>query len=329
MRIALGYPVETQHIRQIEAAWPKAQIIVANQEALAESLHLADVFCGHAKVPVDWDGVVAQGRMKWIQSSAAGLDHCLAPSVVQSEIMVSSASGVLAKQVVDQTLTLLSGALRSLPSFFAAQQRREFIRRPTRDLFGARIGIIGLGGNGRLIARVLKALDTTVWATDWFPEVPCRDVDRILPANDVDELLPAVDALILAAPLTDATREMIDARRLALLPADAVLINVARGGLIVEDDLADALQSGQLWGAGLDVTAVEPLPQESRLWQAPNLLITPHVGGQRGSRIDDMTQLFCENLDRFRNGLPLINQVDKRLGFPHPSAILRRDEPVT
>jgi D-3-phosphoglycerate dehydrogenase len=135
-------------------------------------------------------------------------------------------------------------------------------------------------------------------------------------------LLPRVDVLILAAPLTDHTHHMIDARRLRMLPREAVLINVARGPLVVEQDLVEVLNSGHLWGAGVDVTEVEPLPKDSPLWDVPNVIITPHVGGQRASRIDDMTDLFCENLRRYRVGKPLANLVDKRLGFPEPSAIL-------
>jgi len=323
MRIVLCYPVETSHVAQIQAAWPEAEIVNAGQEHIAEELGTADIFCGHAKVPVPWDDAVQAGRLQWIQSSAAGLDHCLVPSVIDSEIRVSSASGVLARQVADQTLALLAGMLRDLPTFFRAQQKREFIRRPTRDLHGATIGIVGLGGNGRRLAKVLKAFETTILATDWYPENNKSDyVDELHPAAALDDILPRVDALILAAPLNKHTRGMIDARRLRLLPKEAVLINVARGPLVVEDDLIEVMQAGHLWGAGIDVTEVEPLAEESQLWELPNLIISPHVGGQRATRIDDMTTLFCENLKRYQAGEPLINRVEKQLGFPHPDAML-------
>ncbi|MCA9237485.1 MAG: hypothetical protein KDA44_18550, partial [Planctomycetales bacterium] len=229
MRIVLCYPVEKRHIAQIEAAWPGAEIVDAGQERIAELLPTADVFCGHAKVPVPWDDAVAGGRLQWIQSSAAGMDHCLVPSVVGSKIPVTSASGVLARQVADQTLALLLGVLRDLPRFFRQQNARDFTRQPTRDLHGATVGIVGLGGNGRRLAKVLKAFETTVLATDWFPEQEFSYVDEILPADALDEMLPRVDVLVLAAPLNIHTRGMIDARRLALLPPGAVLVNVARG----------------------------------------------------------------------------------------------------
>lgn len=317
-RIVLCYPLEARHISQISAVAPDHEIIDAGQERVAAELPTADVFCGHPKVPVPWDDVCRLGRLRWVQSSAAGLDHVLVPPVVESEIVVTSASGVLANQVADHTIALLTGVLRSLPVFFRAQQKREFIRRPTRDLHGARVGIVGLGGNGRRLAEVLSAFRTTIVATDWFPVNKPAHVAELLPADALDSILPRVDILILAAPLTEHTRGMINARTLGLLPRGAILINMARGPLVVERDLAAALTSGQLGGAGIDVTEVEPLAVDSPLWDIPNLIITPHVGGQTATRADDITNFFCDNLGRYLADRPLRNLVDKRLGFPLP-----------
>jgi len=118
-------------------------------------------------------------------------------------------------------------------------------------------------------------------------------------------------------PLNETTRAMIDAEALARMKPGAMLVNVARGPLVVEADLVAALLSRRLAGAVLDVTDPEPLPPESKLWEMPNVIITPHVAGQSARRIDNMTDLFCENLDRWQTGRPLINYLaDKRLGFP-------------
>jgi D-3-phosphoglycerate dehydrogenase len=143
----------------------------------------------------------------------------------------------------------------------------------------------------------------------------------LLPADAVDQILPRIDILVLAAPLTPETRYMIDSRRLAMLPQGAILVNVARGQLVVTEDMISALESGHLGGAALDVTDPEPLPRESRLWDQPNVIITPHVAGQSATRIDDMTNFYCENLRRYFAGRPLVNLVDKRLGFPMPDAV--------
>ncbi len=318
MRIVLCYPVEPKHIRQIAAAAPAgAEIIDAGQQRIAEELFAADVFCGHAKVPVDWDGVVRQGRLRWIQSSAAGMDHCLLPSVIQSDIAVTSASGVLADQVAEHTIALITAWCRSLPTYFRAQQQKEFIRRPTRDLTRSTVGIIGLGGVGRRLAQLLAPFQTRILATDMFPSDKPGEVESLWPADRIADVLSEADVLVLALPLNDSTRGMIDAAVLAKMKPSALLVNVARGPLVVEADLVAALEGKRLAGAVMDVTAEEPLPATSRLWDLPGVIITPHVGGQSSWRSDNMTRLFCRNLKRRQLGLPLVNYlVDKRLGFP-------------
>src|SRR5271157_5412812 len=168
MRIVLCYVTKPCHLEQIAAAMPEAEIVDASQEQIATEIFSADIFCGHAKVPVDWDGVVRRGRLQWIQSSAAGMDHCLVPSVIDSKILVTSASGALADQVAEHTIALMTAWTRSLPTFFRAQEKKEFIRRPTRDLTRSTVGIVGLGGVGRRLSRLLSALETRILAVDMF-----------------------------------------------------------------------------------------------------------------------------------------------------------------
>lgn len=327
MRIVLCYPVESRHVGQIAAAAPAADVIDAAQERAAQEILAADIFCGHAKVvPVPWEEVVRRGRLQWIQSSAAGLDHCLVPSVIESDIVVTSASGVLADQVAEQTLALVTALVRSLPVFFRAQQSKEFIRRPTRDLHHTTIGIVGFGGNGRRLAEVLRVFKVRILATDWFPVDKPDYVEALWPPDRLDDLLAEADIVILAAPLTQATRGMIDQRALGRMKRPALLVNVARGPLVVEADLVAALEEGRLAGAGLDVTEHEPLAPESPLWDLPQVVITPHVGGQSARRSDDMTDFFCENLRRWQAGETLLNLVDKKLGFPVPLAYSGLDE---
>ena len=316
MRIVLCYPVQDEHIAQIQSVAPDAEIVDAGQERIGEEILSADIYCGHAKVPVPWEEVAQQGRLKWIQSSAAGLDHCLVPSVIESEIPVTSASGVLADQVTEHTIALLTASLRSLPVFFEAQKKKEFIRRPTRDLHRSTIGIVGLGGVGRRLATVLSAFKTRILATDWCPYDKPDHVEELWPADRLHDLLSAVDIVILCAPLNEYTRGMIDAAALAKMQPGSLLVNVARGPLVVEDDLVAALESGHLSGAVMDVTEIEPLPPTSKLWDLPNVIITPHVAGQTKRRVEDATDFFCENLKRYLAGEPLKNLVDKRLGFP-------------
>ncbi len=318
MRIVLCYPVEPRHLRQIQAVVPDAEIVDAGQEHVARELPHCDLFCGHPKVPVPWDDVVAAGRLRWIQSSAAGLDHCLVPSVVGSEIVVTSASGVLADQVAEHGIGLAIACTRRLPLFLEQQAQREFVRRPTKDLTDATVGIVGLGGNGRRLARVLIPFNVRILATDYFPVRKPDHVAFLGPPESLWEILPQVDVLFLCAPLTAATRNLLDAAAFAAMKPGAILVNMARGKLVDEDALVDALERGRLDSAALDVTPDEPPAADSRLWRAPRLIITPHVGGQSARRIDAMTDFFCDNLGRYLRGEPILNAVDKRLGFPRP-----------
>ena len=320
-QLVVCYPTEARHLDAIRKVAPGYEIVEATQETIPERIFDADIFVGHAKVPVDWERVVEQGRLRFIQSSAAGLDHCLAPAVIDSPIVVCSASGLFADQVAEQTLALLLGLLRGIPLFYRQQQRREFVRRPTGDLHGKRVGIVGLGGNGRRLVDVLQPFRVTVRATDYFPEHQPAGVEMLLPHTELKALASWAEILILCLPLNASTKGLIDSHVFGCMPAGSYLINVARGQCVHEPDLVAALESGTLRGAGLDVTAVEPLPTDSSLWTQPNVLITPHVGAQSAPRYDDSTRLICENLRRYLAGADLYNIVDKRLGFPHPSVL--------
>jgi D-3-phosphoglycerate dehydrogenase len=228
--------------------------------------------------------------------------------------VVTSASGVLADQVAEHTLALITACTRRIPLFLDQQARREFVRRPTRDLTGATVVIVGLGGNGRRLVEVLAPFRVRMLATDWFPVHRPPEVEFLGGPDTLADLLPQADILLLAAPLTEHTRGMIDAAAIARMKPGSIIVNVARG------PLADALASGHLDSAGLDVTPEEPPAAESPLWTAPRLVITPHVGGQSARRIDAMTDFFCDNLRRYLAGRPLRNLVDKRLGFPESPA---------
>lgn len=322
--LVVCYPTEPHHLDAIARAAPGYRIITATQETIPERIFDAHIFVGHAKVPVDWDGVVAQGKLRFIQSSAAGLDHCLAPSVIASPIVVCSASGLFADQVAEQTLALLLGLLRGIPIFYRQQQKHEFVRRPTDDLHGKRVGIVGLGGNGRRLVQVLAPFRLALRATDYFPEHRPEEVEALMPHTSLHELAAWSQILILALPLNSETKGVIDRSVFDAMPPGGYLINVARGQCVNEPDLVDALVGGRLRGAGLDVTATEPLPAGSPLYDLPNVLITPHVGAQSGPRYDDSTRLICENLGRYLRGEALFNVVDKRLGFPHPGVLYTR-----
>jgi D-3-phosphoglycerate dehydrogenase len=316
MRIVLCYPVENRHIQQIQQAAPQAEIINAGQEHVAQELFQADIFCGHAKVPVDWPAIMAAGRLQWIQSSAAGMDHCLVPATINSTIPITSASGVLSDQVAEHTVGLIIALTRNFGTFFRQQQQHIYVRKPTRDLTHSTVGIIGFGGVGRRLSEVLAPFKTRILAVDLYPVDKPAHVHELWPADRMDDLLREVDIAVLCLPLNHQTKWIIDKSKLQLMKPGAILLNMARGKLVVEEDLVAALEYGPLFAAAADVAAEEPLAPESKLWDLPNMLLTPHVAGQSARRIDNMTNFFCENLRRYQAGQPLKNLVDKQIGFP-------------
>ena len=322
--IVTCFPLDDSHVEKIrEAAQAEFEVIVSDQDSIAKDLFKADIFCGHAKVPVDWKSVVDQGRLFWIQSSPGGLDHCLTPPVIDSQIVVSGCSGLFAPQVAEQMMSLLMGLVRRSPVFFKAQQIKEYVRRPTDDIFGKTIGIIGMGGNGHRIARVLRPMVGKIIGTDRFPEacakiVSEQTVEKVYAAEELETVLPLCDVVIVTLPLSAANEKLISDDQFALIKAGTYLINVGRGSVVDTESLVRALSSGHLGGAGIDVVDPEPLPEDSPLWDFDNVIISPHVGAQSPLRIPTTIELFCNNLQRYRKGEPPLNLVDKVLGFPRP-----------
>lgn len=323
MNLLLGYPVTDEQRQTIAATVPDWAITVAEPWALPDLMFDCDVFCGHARVPLDWSGVVGQGRLKWIQSSAAGLDHCLTDSVRESEIAVSGCAGLFRDSVAEQALALLFGLARGIPRAWQDRQSRQWVRRPTADVHEMRIGIAGFGGNGQRIAELLRPVVARISATDVFaaelrerPEVPA--IDRLLPADQLEPMLSTSDAVIVTLPLDAGTRGLFDRAAFRSMPEGAWFVNVGRGGLVDEPALLEAIRSKHLAGAGLDVVATEPLPPDHPFWSTPGIMLTPHVGAQSRTRNAKVTRLFCENLTRFLCGRRLLNLVDKTTGLVAP-----------
>ena len=319
-------PVEDRLIARIAAAWPEVEIVNVGQRDVADALLEADYFCGHAKVPVDWERVVERKRLRWIQSSAAGMDWCLTPPVIASDITISTAAGVLSDQVAEHGLALILGWGRNLRSFVCDQfvepnnaDFRRFKRKPTFDLVERTVGIVGFGGVGRRFSEVVAPFAGKIIATDLYPENKPERVAELWSADRLDDLLAESDVVFLSLPLNCDTRGIINAEKLAKMKPGALLANLARGPIVETDALVDALASGRLGGAVMDVTSPEPLPAEHPLWSFDNVLITPHVAGQIRWRFDDVCDIFCENVRRYRVGEPLINRLSplgKKLGFP-------------
>ena len=324
--IVTCFPLSDAQVNQIRtAAGDRYDVIASAQEDIHELIYQADIFCGHVKTakPMDWQAVVDAGRLKWIQSSAAGLDHCLAPAVIDSPIVVSGCSALFANQVAETSMALLMGLIRRLPVFFQAQKNREYLRRPTDDLIGKKVGIIGFGGNGYRIAKTLSSMVDEIIATDLFPDAEqhaVKDgiVKEILPEDQLETVMEQCDVTIVTLPLAEANEKRIGDVQFRLCKPGAYFINVGRGSVVDQDALIHYLANGSLAGAGLDVADPEPIEADSPLWEMSNVIITPHIGAQSAWRVPKTVDFFCENLDRYNRGEEIMNLVDKKLGFPRP-----------
>jgi phosphoglycerate dehydrogenase-like enzyme len=212
-------------------------------------------------------------------------------------------------------LGLVLAFVKDLPGTLAAQADRRWRHRETQRLAGRRALVIGTGPIGRATGRLLRAAGLQVAGIGRIGRDDDPDFGTVHPFGELLERLSVADFVVAAAPLTDETEGMINARTLAAMSPSARLINVGRGGLVVTQDLVAALRGGGLAGAALDVFETEPLPAGSPLWGMPNVVISPHMSGDAVGWRPALAELFVDNFLRWRAGRPLRNVVDKRLGY--------------
>jgi phosphoglycerate dehydrogenase-like enzyme len=287
-----------------------------DEEAVARLIETAEVAFTSRLTPAAF---AAAPRLRWVHSPAAGVGSMLFPAMRQSDVVLSNSRGMNATAVAEHALMLMLAAARRLPEAVRAQAERRWIADDLSglpSLRGRTLLIVGLGAIGGELAGMAAGLGMRVMATtrDRRDAVPGGTAEVYEPAA-LEQLLPRADIVVLAVPLTADTRGMIGAAELALMRPSARLINVARGKLVDEQALVDALERGVIAGAALDVMAHEPLPPSSPLWTMPNVIITPHVAGFREDYWEAATELFAASLRRYLDGEAVANIVDKRAGY--------------
>jgi phosphoglycerate dehydrogenase-like enzyme len=257
--------------------------------------------------------------LRWVHSPAAGVGSMLFPAMQASPVVLSNSRGMNAVAVAEHALMLMLAAVRRLPTAVRAQSERRWAANELSglpSLCGRTLLVVGLGAIGREVARMASGLGMRVLGTRRETGDPVPEgVAEARGPSALPALLPAADLVVLAAPLTAETRGMIGAAELARMKPSAWLVNVARGRLIDERALIEALERGMIAGAALDVFEREPLPDASPLWSMPNVLITPHVAGFRDDYWAAATELFAANLRRYRSGETVANIVDKQSGY--------------
>jgi phosphoglycerate dehydrogenase-like enzyme len=294
-------------------------IDVWDREALRHALQEGDAAFAAF---VDRDIVHSLTRLKWVQAPAAGVGHILSDEMIASPIVLTTARGVRARAIAEHVIGMAIALARQLPWVMEKQRHHQWAldeieaSRSVRTLQKRRMGIIGLGSIGLEVAQAASGFGMRVWAIRKRVDEPTPAfIERILPPDRLHELLASSDVIVLSAPLTEETRQLINADTLALTKRGAFLINVGRGRLIDDEAVAAALRSGQLGGAALDVFTREPLDPASPFWDLPNVIVTPHMSGAMEDYWTPLVALFAENLRRFERGDELLNVVDKRAGY--------------
>jgi D-2-hydroxyacid dehydrogenase (NADP+) len=253
-------------------------------------------------------------RLRWIQNPLVGVEMFLKPDFVASSVKLTNARGIH-DQVAEIALMLALMLGKNAVGCLNQKQSKQWKQYVPGHLSGNTMGVIGLGHIGRQIARLGKAFHMHLIATELKTMKKPAYIDSLLPADKLPQLLEQVDYLVLAVPLTRETRGLISEHELRLMKPSAFLINIARGGLVDEEALIQALKEQWISGAGLDVYASEPLSENSPLWSLSNVILTPHIAGLRKDYDLLTTRLFCRNLKRFLAGKELLNTVDKVKGF--------------
>jgi len=319
--VRISVPAAT--LAALRTRFPGVDFVGADdRETLARESSDADVFYGFEFPP---ELVAGAPRLRWIQSISAGIERNLAPAIVERGILVTNGSGIASTAIAEHVIAVMLTLCRNL--HVAARLQREALwdrpaimagtGTPVREFDGSRIAILGLGPIGATVGRFAAALGAKVRGMRRHPTgKPVPPFEEVVGTGGIDGLLGWADFVVLAVPHTPETERLIGARELGLMKPSAYLVNVARGSVVDEPSLIDALRRGVIAGAGLDVFVEEPLPKTSPLWGMPNVIVTPHLAGVTPRYFDRGLELFMGNLERYRAGHPLVNLVDPALGYP-------------
>ena len=315
-----AWQIPPEGVERLRARFPDITFIHAtDEEARARGL-------AECEVAYTWILSAAElnaaPHLTWVHTSAVAVETLALPELFARSIVVSNSRGVQATPIAEHVFAVLLALAKQLPFLLEKQRDHQWAQ---NDVVGNRLpwllsrrtlGLIGVGTIGSEVALLADAFGMHVMAVRRRPgneQIP--GVHEMLGYGDVDALLARADVVVVAAPLTPETTNMLAAPQFARMKPGAILINVGRARIIDHVALVDALQSGHLGGAALDVFPQEPLSPDDPLWSTPNVIVTPHTSGFRHGHWDEVIDLFADNLDRFRRGEPIRFRVDPTLGY--------------
>jgi D-2-hydroxyacid dehydrogenase (NADP+) len=270
---------------------------------------------------IDKETFLSAKKLKWIHGAYVGMDKFLFHELLKSKVLLTSSKGMHGETVSDHAMAMILAFAKGLvPSWNCKMQKEWCQMEVMKQRFEPQekfLGIVGFGTIGQTLARKAKAFGMEVMATKNTVKKgeKIKYVDKLLPKDKFREFLCSSDVMVLTVPLTKETYHMIGAKELDCMKNTAILINVARGGVVDQKALIDALIEKKIAGAGLDVFEEEPLSPDSKLWDLENVILTPHVAGSRRDYFKKVGEIFRNNLIRYLNKKPLLNLVDKKRGY--------------
>jgi phosphoglycerate dehydrogenase-like enzyme len=252
--------------------------------------------------------------VRWVHATSAGVDALMIDPIKHSDIVVTNARGIFDRGIAEYVLGALLLFAKDTLTNLALQAENRWQHRETRLLKGSRALIVGAGSIGREVATVLRAMGMEVIGTARRARQDSA-FDRVHRQQDLPALLGDADYVVITAPLTPDTEGLFDAAQFRRMKPGAILVNVGRGAIVSTDALFQALQTGRLGGAALDVFEQEPLPADHPLWDQPNVMLSAHMAGDFIGWRAALGQQFVDNFHRWRRGQPLINPVNKEYGY--------------
>ncbi|MFC4000407.1 D-2-hydroxyacid dehydrogenase [Prauserella oleivorans] len=305
-----------KHPPDMEPIEEAAVVRYTDADGLADALRGADALFVYdflsSAVPAAWH---AADRLRWLHIASAGVDPVMFPELRESDVVLTNSRGVFDDSIAEYVLGQILAFAKDLPRSLRLQAQRTWQHRESERVQGRSVLVVGTGPIGRSIARLLKAAGLRVSGAGRRERAGDPDFGTVYASDRLTEYLPEMDYVVAVAPLTEQTKGMFDARAFAAMRPQARFINVGRGELVVTADLVEALRTGAIAGAGLDVFDTEPLPPESPLWTMDNVLVSPHMSGDFIGWRNALVEVFADNFWRWRAGEPLRNVVDKKLGY--------------
>jgi phosphoglycerate dehydrogenase-like enzyme len=319
----------SRDLDRIREAAPGARIVTLSREGLTdEPVDDVEVLLRGWLSSDAFDRLLARApRLTWVHSASAGVERAMTPAARERGVVITNARGVFSRPIAEYVLMMILAVSRRLPGLLELQRERTWQPLEGVELRDVTVGIVGLGSIGRAVGALATAFGCRVvavrrrseqGATAGLTETPSFGevmLERVGGPETLPQLLAESDFVVLAAPLTPETEDMIDAAALAAMKPTAWLVNVARGRLIDERALLNALRDGTIGGAILDTFRDEPLAPSSPFYDLPNVIVTPHTSWSSGRVLDRSVELFCDNLRRYAAGEPLLNVVDPTAGY--------------